>query len=90
MLIFQVPPPQKPLTAYFLYAEDQKEIVRRAHPEVKGLEMYKIIATQWHQLDQAQKDVYEKRHDVLKEEYKKLLEEYERKYGPVERPKRYF
>ena len=76
-------PPKKPMSSFFRYLNDNREMFKKKNPEVAGKGLLKLISKEWNSLSEAQTkkfiDIYEK--DKAKYEIEKKA--YEDKYGPI-------
>lgn len=66
-------PPKKPLTAYFLFMDEQRPSVKEENPGAKIGELAKIIGAKWKELDEESKVVYVEQANKAKEAYLKQL-----------------
>ncbi|MCA6491980.1 MAG: hypothetical protein IM572_04825 [Chitinophagaceae bacterium] len=85
----QVPPPKRPLSAFFLFKDERYPIVKAANGDMKIAEITKIIAGEWRQQTDASKKTYQDRTDAAKKVYDQTMKEYIAQYGkPVRTPKK--
>ena len=68
--------PKRPLTSYFLFMQDQRPIVRKKHPALKGTEVNTKISELWKTVSTKDKKRYEERALVLKKEWAQKMEEF--------------
>ncbi|GFH44136.1 hypothetical protein CTEN210_00610 [Chaetoceros tenuissimus] len=71
-------PPKRPLTAYFLFMEEQRPIVKEENPGARIGELTKIIGSKWKELDEESKVVYVEQANKAKEVYLKQLALYKK------------
>ncbi|KAG5457054.1 MAG: high mobility group box domain-containing protein [Olpidium bornovanus] len=50
--------PKRPLSAYMFYTRDQRDLVRKEHPNATFGEMGKILGEKWRNMDDSQKKPY--------------------------------
>lgn len=71
--------PKRPLSAFFLYAADHREDVKKKNPSFKSTEIAKQLGTDW-EAAKARKDPcvekYEARAKKLRDEYHAAMETY--------------
>jgi len=61
------------LTAYYLFASNVRNKMIKENPEAKRQEIAILIAQAWKDLDQKEKDKYQREFDRNKEVYLKML-----------------
>merc|ERR1712060_691853 len=72
--------PKRPMSAYFLWTQENREAVMKRHGiEKAGPEFTRKAAEDWKTVGEAVKSQYEKKAEVAKEQYKKDLEAYKAK-----------
>eukprot|EP00043_Microstomoeca_roanoka_P000816 m.29258 g.29258 ORF g.29258 m.29258 type:complete len:222 (-) comp10517_c0_seq1:588-1253(-) len=68
--------PKKPKSAYFLYAETRRDILRGQHPDARISEIAKITGEEWRNLSDAQKQPFYQRAEALKNKYEQEVAAY--------------
>lgn len=68
--------PKKPLSAYFLYANDKRDEIRREFPEMSTTDVAKESGRRWAQLSPEEKEKYESRSKESKSEYDQAMSSY--------------
>ena len=53
--------PKRPLTPYFIYASENRGLIKEKNPEMKVTDISKVLGQQWKELTTEQKDVYVKK-----------------------------
>lgn len=66
--------PKRPLSAYMLYANEQRSTFRDQFPTEKLMEISKRIAVAWHALDDASRAKYTSQAAVAKKSYLQAME----------------
>ena len=61
--------PLKPLSAYFIFLNDYREIYKSEHPDYSFSELVCGIVETWKSLPLNQKKSFEDRENILKEKY---------------------
>lgn len=59
----------KPITAFFIYCQERRNIVRQERPDFTMVELTRVIAEEWKNLSEEGKSDYVKRAQILKDEY---------------------
>lgn len=70
--------PKRSQSAYLLYTNEKRPGLKKEKPEAKVTDIMKELAALWKKLDEKEKEVYVKKAEELKEEYKKKLVEYQK------------
>ena len=68
--------PKRPLSAYFLYANDVREDVKSNNPATKMTEISKLVAKQWKEADDDTKEPYLEEAKKAKKDYAAKRKEY--------------
>ena len=76
-------PPKRPLTAYFIYANEVREEFVKKFPSQKYTEVTREIANSYKNLSQKEREKYDNKAQKLKEEYEKDKAIYEQKFGKI-------
>jgi hypothetical protein len=85
----QVPPPKRPLSAFFLFKEERYPIVKAEHTDMKIADITKIISEQWREQSEVTKKSYQDRFLASKKVYDEVMKDYIAKHGkPVRTPKK--
>ena len=76
--------PKKPLTAFFLFRQDNVDTVKRQYPNKKMTEQMSLISEMWRNLTEEQREVYKNKYNDAMEGYKQKIEKMENdpKLGP--------
>merc|ERR1712228_857100 len=69
--------PKRPLTSYFLYAQDVRAATKEEFPTLKITELAKEISKKWKLLTEEEKQPFIDQSDALKAKYKEDLKAYE-------------
>merc|ERR1739848_766801 len=69
--------PKKPLTPFFIFSQEKRAEVVKAHPEMKLAQIGKKMGEMWQALTQEEKDAYIARQKKAKEAYKEVRAAYE-------------
>lgn len=65
--------PRKPLTAYFLFARDNRAEILREYPTAKVTEIARLNAQAWANLSDDDKEIYEEEAEQVKEDYDRSI-----------------
>ena len=68
--------PQKPLSAYFLFSQEERLKVKAEFPDYYMTEVAKEIGRRWAQIDPAIKQSYEQRYQESQRQYEQALQAY--------------
>jgi len=77
----QVPPPKRPLSAFFLFRDERYPIVKAENANIKITEITKIISEQWRQQSDEIKKTYQDRFNASKKIYDQEMKDYIAKHG---------
>lgn len=66
--------PKRALSCYMLYAQERRKALRTEQPELKICDASKIIANDWNQLTEIEKEPYMKLAQEAKERYEEEKE----------------
>uniref|UniRef100_A0A336M6C8 CSON012768 protein n=1 Tax=Culicoides sonorensis TaxID=179676 RepID=A0A336M6C8_CULSO len=81
-----VPPkPKKPLTPYFRFMKEFRPKVVAQNPNMKQIEIVKMVAKSWEKVDQATKDKLEGEYKKEREVFMKEMLAYESKLTPQQK-----
>ena len=69
-------PVKKPLSAYFLFSQEERLTVKAEFPDYSFTEVAKELGRRWAQIDPAIKQSYEQRYDESWRQYKQALRAY--------------
>ena len=69
-------PPKKPLTAFFIFLNDNRASYRQEHPELSFADLTKALSVQWASLDSVEKAKYDEKAKDMKNAYKSALVEW--------------
>ncbi|MEU7166334.1 hypothetical protein AB0A70_17065 [Streptomyces morookaense] len=70
--------PQRPLSAYMIFAQENRLRVREAHPAMKFGEIGKQLGIEWQRLSLAEKKPYEEKASKDKERYERQMDAYKK------------
>ena len=68
--------PQKPLSAYAVFFKDTVSKIKQENPNCAFQELSRIVASMWEILDEDIKNLYNKKHDIARQEYIKQMQVY--------------
>lgn len=71
--------PKRPLTAYFLFANDKRAGVKAENPTFKVTDVAKAIGELWKEASEADKAKYQKKADEEKKKYEAAVAKYKAK-----------
>jgi len=69
-------PPKRPLTAYILFANDERGALAKQHPNLSLTDLTKKIGSKWRALSEKDKESWEGKAEKLKEEYQRKMEKF--------------
>jgi len=64
---------KRPMSAYLLFCSDEREVIKREHPEMKSKDIMKESAIRWKRINKEDKQVYILRNEELKIEYQERI-----------------
>lgn len=70
--------PKRPKSGYMFFAEKKRPEIKEAQPELKMIEISKVIGERWKSSVPATKEKYNKKSETDKQRYKLEMESYER------------
>ncbi|KAI1292060.1 FACT complex subunit SSRP1 [Halotydeus destructor] len=73
--------PKKPMTAYFLWMNENRPVLKEKYPSLSLTELTKKAGELWKEKTSSDKTKYEEEYERLKIEYKKAMAEYESQGG---------
>uniref|UniRef100_A0A8D0FH20 HMG box domain-containing protein n=1 Tax=Strix occidentalis caurina TaxID=311401 RepID=A0A8D0FH20_STROC len=68
--------PQKPVSTYALFFRDTQAAIKGQNPNATFGDISKIVASMWNSLGEEQKQVYKRKTEAAKKEYRKALAAY--------------
>merc|ERR1712179_615556 len=68
--------PKKPLSAYFLFSQDERLKVKAEYPDYSITEVAKELGRRWASIDPAVKQSYEQRYQESRRQYEQALQAY--------------
>jgi structure-specific recognition protein 1 len=68
--------PKKPMTAFMLWLNDNRQRIKSENPSVKVTEVAKIAGQEWRELKNEDKQLYEKKAKSLKDRYELDMDEW--------------
>lgn len=74
--------PKKPLSAYLLFAQETRDLLRRKQPNASVSDIMKAISIDWAKLEKQKKHEYFETARRNRRQYYELLREWEAKHGP--------
>ena len=80
----QVPPPKKPLTAFFVFKSEVTEEVRKNNPNKRLNELMQIVGKLYHALSEEERKKYDDRALQFKCKYIKDVVEWEKTHGSIQ------
>ena len=80
--------PKKPMTAYFLYAQELRPEYKNKFPSKTYAEISKEIAKAYKVLNEEEKNVYEEKAQALKTKYDEDMKNYTEKFGKIEKKRK--
>eukprot|EP00483_Globobulimina_turgida_P000238 UN00238 len=69
--------PKRPMSAYFLFAADEREAVKEANPDLSMAEISKVLGADWAKLSKREKKRYTDESTAKMEVYKEERADYE-------------
>eukprot|EP00494_Astrolonche_serrata_P021971 UN22220 len=69
--------PRKPMASYFLFANDNRDSMRKSNTDATMAEIGKILGEAWKNASGTARSKYEKQQAVLKEKYDVAVEKYQ-------------
>ncbi|KAJ5075158.1 high mobility group protein dsp1 [Anaeramoeba ignava] len=69
--------PKRPLSAYFIFCRENREIIKQQNPNMRAVELTKQLAEIWKSLTDEEKQIYQDQAQQLKNEYEIALRDYE-------------
>ena len=66
--------PKKPLSAYFLFSQEERLKVKEAYPDYSITEVAKELGRRWASIDPAVKQSYEQRYQESRRQYEQALQ----------------
>ena len=64
---------KKPMSSFFIFSSEVRKIVTQENPGIKQTETAKIIGDRWKKMSDVERNVYEKKAQILVEKYKQEL-----------------
>lgn len=77
------PAPKRPMSSYFIFANEVRAQVRMQNPSLTNVEVVKEISKMYQKLSSDEKKKYQGKASRLMEEYQKEKVKYEEKYGSI-------
>lgn len=68
--------PKKPMTAYMLFCNDNRDAVRKKSPDAKLGEVSKLLAEKWGKVSEKDKKKYNEKAEEEREKYEKEMIDY--------------
>ena len=81
-------PPKKPLTAFFKWSGDNREIFKKKNPELIQKELMSLLGEEWRKISEKDKKKYTDSFEKDKKKYDDEMRAYVEKYGPVKQKKK--
>ncbi|NXI40545.1 TFAM factor, partial [Galbula dea] len=76
--------PKRPMTAYFRFLTENRDVFRQKNPEINNVELIKKIAGAWKELPASQKQFYEEARKTDWQRYKEQLALYKAQLTPAQ------
>ncbi|XP_068439388.1 transcription factor A, mitochondrial-like [Clinocottus analis] len=76
--------PKRPMNAYLRYAVQQRPVIFRYNPELKGVDVTRQIAQQWRTMDPKQKQPFQEAFVQAREQYKVDHQRYKAQLSPAQ------
>ncbi|KRZ16690.1 Ribonuclease P protein subunit p30, partial [Trichinella zimbabwensis] len=80
--------PKKPLSAYMYFVTKRYSKLRSKHPSDTHLNVLKILAEEWRNMDAEKKKKYQRHYESEKEDYNRQMEEFYEKHPEEKRSRR--
>ncbi|KAL7372567.1 hypothetical protein ABVT39_018626 [Epinephelus coioides] len=77
-------PPKRPLNGYMRYVVQQKPLMSRNNPEIKAVDIIRMIAQQWRTMSPDQKRPFEEASLQAREQFKMDLQRYQAQLTPAQ------
>ncbi|XP_033467413.1 transcription factor A, mitochondrial isoform X2 [Epinephelus lanceolatus] len=77
-------PPKRPLNGYMRYVVQQKPLMIRNNPEIKAVDIIRMIAQQWRTMSPDQKRPFEEASLQAREQFKMDLQRYQAQLTPAQ------
>jgi hypothetical protein len=71
--------PKKPLSRFFIYQVQRREILRQEQPELTPMEVVKKMSDEWNNMSESEKSKYQELAEKEKNRYEKEMKEYDEK-----------
>ena len=68
--------PKRPLSAYIIYCQEQRDILKKKNPELKATELTSQLGKMWKSLSDDKKKQYNVKHEKERERYQKEMKDY--------------
>ncbi|XP_042364028.1 transcription factor A, mitochondrial [Plectropomus leopardus] len=83
-LTSQASPPKRPPNGYLRYVMQQKPIITRHQPEIKSVDVIRMLGQQWRALTPEQKRPFQEAYQQAREQFKVDFERYQAQLTPVQ------
>eukprot|EP01084_Bolivina_argentea_P035197 65292_1 len=70
--------PKKPLSSYFLFANDTRDSFKQKHPNKTMPQLSKLISAKWKQMSTDEKKPYNDKAQILRDKHKQKIIEYQK------------
>eukprot|EP00051_Salpingoeca_urceolata_P017596 m.241456 g.241456 ORF g.241456 m.241456 type:complete len:276 (-) comp18999_c0_seq6:198-1025(-) len=78
--------PKRPLSAYMLFCQDNRGLVKQASPELSTTDVTRTLGQKWRDTPQTTREEYETRAQEAKDEYVDKLQEYQSAVSEYQKP----
>ena len=68
--------PKRPLSAYIIYCQEQRESLKKKNPDMKATELTSQLGSMWRTLSDDKKKQYHTKHEKERERYQREMKDY--------------
>ena len=68
--------PKRPLSAYIIYCQEQREMLKKKNPDLKATELTSQLGNMWKSLSDDKKKQYMTKHEKERERYQREMKDY--------------
>ena len=68
--------PKRPLSAYIIYCQEQRESLKKKNPDMKATELTSQLGSMWKALSDEKKKQYHTKHEKERERYQREMKDY--------------
>ena len=73
--------PKKPITSYFYYTNERREILKKENPNLTTREIARLIGAEWRRMNDKERKPYIDKAEADKKRYMKEFREYTLNHG---------